>query len=83
LIEKLPKERPNLPKVNLPTPPKENQKANYGVINVTEYLNFDDLLSKIKPISSVQPKNTESLNIGPNCEQNFCFILCRIKVPKI
>jgi hypothetical protein len=83
LIEKLHKERPNLPKVKTPTPPKENPKARYGVIKVTEYLNFDDLLNKTKPIVSDHPKHMESLDIGPNYGQNFGFTLYRTKVPKI
>jgi len=77
------KERPHLPKVKIPEPPKENPKANYGVINVTEYLTLNDLLTQIKPISSDSPKNMEAIDIGPNYGQNWGFILYRTQISKI
>jgi hypothetical protein len=43
LIEKLHKERPNLPKVNIPVSPKKGLKGNFGVIKVTEYLTLNDI----------------------------------------
>jgi hypothetical protein len=52
LIEKLHKERPNLPKVKILVPPKESLKDNYKVIKVTQYLTHNDILTKIKPIAS-------------------------------
>jgi hypothetical protein len=83
LIEKLHKERPNLPKVKIPVPPKESLKGNYGVIKVTEYLTLNDILAKIKPIASEEPKQMELIDIGQNYGQNFGFIHYRTKIPKI
>ncbi len=77
------KERPNLPKVKIPVPPKENMKGNYGVVKVTEYLTLNDILNKIKPITSEQPKQMELIDIGANYGQNWGFILYRTKVSKI
>ncbi len=83
MIEKLHIERPNLPKVKILVPPKENLKANYGVVKVTEYLTLNDILNKIKPIASEHPKQMELIDIGTNYGQNWGFILYRTKVPKI
>jgi hypothetical protein len=71
-----------LPKVKIPEPPKESPKGQYGVINVTQYLALNDLLSKVKPIVSDQPKKMENLDIGPNYGQNFGFILYRTNISK-
>jgi len=76
-------ERPHLPKVKVFEPPKDQPKANYGVVNVTQYLTLDDLLSKVKPIASDHPKQMETLDIGPNYGQNWGFIHYRTKIPKI
>jgi hypothetical protein len=83
LIEKLHKERPNLPKVKIPVPPKESLKGNYGVIKVTQHLTHKDILAKIKPIASEEPKQMELIDIGLNYGQNFGFIVYRTKIPKI
>jgi hypothetical protein len=73
LIEKLHKERPNLPKVKIPVSPKECLKSNFGVIKVTQYLTLNDILAKIKPIASEEPKQMELIDIGVNYEQNFLY----------
>lgn len=83
MIEKLHKERPELPKVKVHDQPKESLKANYGVVNVTHYLTLYDLLSHIKPINSDHPKQMEMIDIETNYGQNFGFILYRTKIPKI
>ena len=75
------KER-GLPKTYVPEPPKVLEAANYGVVEVKDYLNFEDLLSLIKPIESTEPKYMEMLNIGSNFGQNFGFILYRINTNK-
>ncbi len=73
MIEKLHKERPNLPKVKIPVPPKESLKGNYGVIKVTEYLTLNDILAKIKPIDSEEPKQMELIDIGLKLCTEFWF----------
>jgi hypothetical protein len=47
-----------------------------------DYLSLEDLLIKIKPIESTEPKHMELLDIGPNYGQNFGFILYRISAHK-
>ncbi len=81
MFEKFNKER-NAPKILIPKPPDVSQIANYGVVKVNDYLSLNDLLDKIKPISSEKPLHMELLDIGPNYGQNFGFILYRTSINK-
>ncbi len=81
LFEKYTKER-NAPQILIPKPPEVSQTANYGVVKVNDYLSLNDLLDKIKPISSEKPKHMELLDIGPNYGQHFGFILYRTSINK-
>ena len=81
--EKLHKERPQLPKIKIPEPPKESLKAHYGVINVTQYISLSDVLTKTKSVSVNNSVSMEMINIGSDYGQNFGFILYRTKIPKI
>ena len=66
-----------------PSPPKLESKANYGLVNITQCLSFEDLLAKINPISSAKPLQMELINLnGKNYGQNFGFINYRAKVSK-
>jgi len=72
----------NWPKIKTPSPPKEIMAHSYGVINVTEYIPYNQILSKIKAIKSINPIYMELIDIGPNYGQNFGFILYRTEIPK-
>jgi hypothetical protein len=81
LIEKFTKER-NLPKLIIPSPPKAETAAHYGVVNITDYLSYNDLLTHVKSYKSEKPIHPELLNIGPNYGQNFGFTVYRTTIPK-
>ena len=81
IYTKLAKER-HFPKIHIPEPPKVESAAHYGVIKIIDYLSFEDLLSKITPIESNEPKHMELINIGHNYGQNFGFIVYRISTNK-
>ena len=81
MIEKLSKER-HFPKIHIPNQPVVESAAHYGVIKVKDYLSIDDLVSKITPHESKEPKTMELLNIGHNYGQNFGFINYRITTHK-
>ncbi len=55
MFEKFHKER-NTPNIAIPKPPGVEHTAHYGVVKVYDYLSLDDLLNKIKPITSEKPK---------------------------
>ncbi len=82
MFEKFHKER-NTPYVAIPKPPEVEHIAYYGVVKVHDFLSLDDLLNKIKPITSEKPKHMELLDIGSNYGQHFGFILYRTSINKI
>ncbi len=82
LFEKFHKER-NTPQIAIPKPPEVEKAKHYGVVKVHDYLSLEDLLNKIKPITSEKPKYMELLDIGPNYGQHFGFILYRTSINKI
>ena len=56
--------------------------AGYGLIKIVDHLSLEDLLDKITPIESQEPKYMELLDIGHNFGQNFGFIVYRMSVHK-
>ncbi len=68
--------------MRIPEPPKVEIAANYGVVKVTDYLSYNDLLTHIKSYKSEKPISPLMLNIGPNYGQNFGFTVYRAIVPK-
>jgi len=75
LIVKLVADR-KLPKYNIPDPPKVEAAEGYGTIKITDYLTFDDLLSKITPKEDTTAKHMELY------DQGFGYILYRISHQK-
>jgi hypothetical protein len=68
--------------LRIPSPPKAETAAHYGVVKVTDYLSYNDLLTHIKSYKSEDPIHPELLNIGPNYGQNFGFTIYRTTIPK-
>ena len=63
--------------------PKIGSKANYGLINITQCLSFEDVLSKINSILSSKPLQMEMINLNnKNYGQNFGFIHYQTQVSK-
>ena len=63
--------------------PKIGSKANYGLINITQCLSFEDVLSKINSILSSKPLQMEMINLNnKNYGQNFGFIHYQSQVSK-
>jgi hypothetical protein len=68
--------------LRIPAPPKAETTAYYGVVKVTDYLSYSDLLSLVKSYKSENPIYSEFLDIGPNYGQNFGFTVYRTTIPK-
>jgi hypothetical protein len=52
------------------------------MINITDYLSYNDLLTHIKSYKSEKPIHPEMLDIGPNYGQNYGFTVYRTTIPK-
>ena len=81
-IEKL-ETQGKIPKFKRPSIPKLESKGNYGLVNISQCLSFDEILKKVHPISSAKPLQMEMINLnGKNYGQNYGFIHYQAKVNK-
>jgi len=56
--------------------------AHYGAVKILDYLSLEDILNKMKPITSEKPMHMELLNIGTNYGQHFGYTLYRTTADK-
>lgn len=68
--------------VQLPDPPKNSVKGNYGLVSMDKYQTLEDMIIPIKPVLSDLPVPMEMLDIHDGYGQNFGFILYRAFIPK-
>ncbi|XP_054166390.1 beta-galactosidase-1-like protein 2 [Oppia nitens] len=77
LITKFTKER-GYPQLTIPDPPKPQLTTSYGKVIIKDYLSLDNLLSKVKSITTSKPQHMELLNLGENYGQSYGFINYRL-----
>ncbi|XP_054166384.1 beta-galactosidase-1-like protein 2 [Oppia nitens] len=77
LTTKFTKER-GYPQLRIPEPPKPELTTSYGKVIIKDYLSLDNLLSKVKSITTSKPQYMELLNLGANYGQSYGFINYRL-----
>lgn len=66
----------------LPNPPKNSEKADYGMVFIDKYLHLEDMITPIQATMADKPMTMEMLNIHNGYGQNYGFILYRAYIRK-